>query len=339
MPADLRTQISESLQGFSLKPLREASTDLLNSLGYESKLTADWSLEDFVRLGETSIKPLSAGDKKQLRTLKSLHLIFQVGDAEISTDADLFDSTSTVDEQRIHSYLFFAAELPPDHYTRTALSAIVRAINKPLPMPAFVIFLHGEAISFGIIHRRLHKRDSAKDVLEKVTLIKDIACADPIRAHLEILNDFALENLRNDFGVHNFVSLHRAWEKRLGTFALNERFYREVADWYFWARHQIDDGTIVTPRSVDTDPERSLFLIRLLTRLIFCWFLMEKRLLPRDLFKPESLGKLLRHFDTDGEESGDFYCAVLQNLFFATLNQPTEDRGFRGKSASPKISV
>jgi len=337
MPTDLKTQISESLQGFSSKPLREASTDLLNSLGYESKLTADWSLEDFVRLGETSIKPLSAGDKKQLRTLKSLHLIFQVGDAEISTDADLFDSTSTVDEQRIHSYLFFAAELPPDHYTRTALSAIVRAINKPLPMPAFVIFLHGEAISFGIIHRRLHKRDSAKDVLEKVTLIKDIACADPIRAHLEILNDFALENLRNDFGVHNFVSLHRAWEKRLGTFALNERFYREVADWYFWARHQIDDGTIVTPRSVDTDPERSLFLIRLLTRLIFCWFLMEKRLLPRDLFKPESLGKLLRHFDTDGEESGDFYCAVLQNLFFATLNQPTEDRGFRGKSASGRF--
>ena len=39
---------------------------------------------------------------------------------------------------------FFAADLPPGQYTRTALSTLVRAINKPLPMPALVLFRHGD---------------------------------------------------------------------------------------------------------------------------------------------------------------------------------------------------
>src|SRR5262249_34490409 len=145
------------------------------------------------------------------------------------------DDASVVQATKIESYLFFAAELPPGRYTRTVLSTLVRAVNKPLPMPALVLFHHGDTVSLGIIHRRLHRRDQSRDVLEKVTLIKDIAVADPIRAHLEILNDFAFENLNADFGISNFVGLHEAWQKRLDSYALSNEFYREIADWYFWA--------------------------------------------------------------------------------------------------------
>src|SRR5438045_4793454 len=106
----------------------------------------------------------------------------------------MFDDSTALQTTRIESYLFSAAELPPGQYTRTALSTLVRAVNKPLPMPALVLFKHGDTVSVGIIHRRLHKRDQARDVLEKVTLIKDIAFADPIRAHIEILNDFVVAN-------------------------------------------------------------------------------------------------------------------------------------------------
>ena len=73
---------------------------------------------------------------------------------------------------------------------------------------------------------------------------------------------------------------------------------------------------------MDTDPERSLFLIRMLTRLIFCWFLQEKRLLPGDLFREYHLKALLKDF---GPNDPSFYRAILQNLFFATLNQPQRD--------------
>ena len=53
-------------------------------------------------------------------------------------------------------------------------------------MPAMVIFQHGRLLTFAVIDRRLHKRDESKDVLEKVTLIKDINLGDPHRAHIDI---------------------------------------------------------------------------------------------------------------------------------------------------------
>ena len=50
-----------------------------------------------------------------------------------------------------------------------------------------------EPLTFSIINRRLNKKDESKDVLEKVTLIKDIDFAEPHRAHIEILADLSLE--------------------------------------------------------------------------------------------------------------------------------------------------
>jgi type I restriction-modification system DNA methylase subunit len=328
---DQREAIAAALKDFESYPLPEAATRLFKTIGYESRRTVKIkSVADFRRSWDEN-KCLTDRECEALNTLSSLHLLFQLTDAELTNQTDFFNDPGTLDGTRIHSYLFFAVELPPGAYTRTALSSIARAINKPLPMPALVLFHHGDSLSLAILHRRLNKRENEKDVIEKATLIKDIRFADPIRAHLEILNDFVFTNLDADFGIHNFVGLHNAWQKRLGTFALNETFYREIADWYFWAQHLIADGKIVPPKSVDTDPERSLFLIRVLTRLIFCWFLIEKRLIPADLFRENRLKNLLNDL---GPDNSTYYRAILQNLFFGTLNQPKEDRDFRGRSKS-----
>ncbi|MGH8017134.1 MAG: Eco57I restriction-modification methylase domain-containing protein [Opitutaceae bacterium] len=203
-------------------------------------------------------------------------------------------------------------------------------------MPALVLLRYGDSVSLAILHRRLNKRDASRDVLEKATLIKDIAFADPIRAHVEILNDFALANLAADFGVANFVALHEAWQKRLGSYALSNAFYREIADWYFWAHHQVGDGTIRLPLHCDTEQEKSLFLIRLLTRVVFCWFLVEKRLIPTELFRAHRLQALLKDFHPSRDPKKPdtapaYYRAVLQNLFFGTLNMPPDQRAFREK--------
>ena len=159
-----------------------------------------------------------------------------------------------------------------------------------------------------------------------MTLIKDIRFADPLRAHIEILNDLSLPALYDEFYFHNFVGLQQAWEKRLDTYALNERFYREIADWYFWANQHPD---VIYPRDVKTEDGRSIFIIRLLTRLIFCWFLQEKGLIPHDLFRRRIAERMLHDFSP---KAGTYYQAFLQNLFFATLNQDPEKRGFRLKS-------
>ncbi|HQX61696.1 MAG TPA: Eco57I restriction-modification methylase domain-containing protein, partial [Burkholderiaceae bacterium] len=68
----------------------------------------------------------------------------------------------------------------------------------------------------------------------------------------------------------------------------------------------------------------STSVIRLLTRLIFCWFLKEKGLIPDHLFDQADIAKWLKSLD---EAESSYYHAILQNLFFATLNQPMNAAG------------
>jgi len=338
---DQRENIVTALKGFSGLPLPDAARALFATLGYASErriavATPQQFCEELDPQGR-----LTSRERETLDRLTSLHFLFQLTDAELTSHGDLFDNPSAVQTTQIHSYVFFAAELPEGHYTRTDLSAIARALNKPLSMPALLLLKHGDTVSLAIIHRRLNKRDTERDVLEKATLIKDIRLDDPIRAHLEILNDFALANLDADFGTPSFVKLHEAWQKRLSSYALSNDFYREIADWYFWAHHLAEDGTLRLPEHCDTEQEKSLFLIRLLTRVIFCWFLVEKRLIPADLFRDRPLKKLLKDFKGGADIpvcdlSSSYYHAILQNLFFGTLNMPDDLRSFRDKKKDNK---
>ncbi len=324
--------IESALKDFSKKPLAQAATDLFESLGYTSEKRLVLSPNSREQFLSTFAQGKILNDKSSLSDeWKSIDFLFQLTDDEILAAGPqklLFDSKGSFEGTVIESYLFFAIDLKGTHYTRTALAGITRELNKLFAMPALILFRYGDALTLSIINRRLHKRDQGRDVLEKVTLIKDIAYADPIRGHLEILNDFVLENLDTTYGVSNFVALHNAWQKRLGSYALSNDFYREIVDWYFDAHHQVDGGKIRLPQHCDTEEEKSLFLIRLLTRVIFCWFLVEKRLLPAELFRDHPLKKLLKDVSS---ESSSYYHAVLQNLFFGTLNMPIEQRGFRKK--------
>ncbi|MCX8029918.1 MAG: BREX-1 system adenine-specific DNA-methyltransferase PglX, partial [Brevinematales bacterium] len=63
-------------------------------------------------------------------------------------------------------------------------------------------------------------------------------------------------------------------------------------------------------------------LIRLLTRLIFVWFLKEKGLIPEEIFDPAFLEGVVKDFGKDC----NYYNVILQNLFFTTLNTYPEER-------------
>jgi adenine-specific DNA-methyltransferase len=321
--------IEEGLKGFSSLSLEQASLKLFDVLGYRSEKrlvlrsnNAATFLENFVHQ-----KPFNK-EQALLDDWETVDFLFQLTDAEIQSGGQgslEFSSKGKFEGANIESYLFFAIKLKKPRYTRTQLAVITRAVNRLFSMPVMLLFRHGDTITFSIIRRRIHKRDESKDVLERVTLIKDIRFAEPLRAHIEILNDLSLPVLYDEFYFHNFVGLHQAWEKRLDTYALNERFYREIADWYFWATQHPD---LVYPRDVKTEDGRSIFIIRLLTRLIFCWFLQEKGLIPHGLFRRRVAERMLHDFSP---KAGTYYMAFLQNLFFATLNQESEKRGFRKK--------
>ena len=121
---------------------------------------------------------------------KSVDFLFQLTDEEIRTSANQqfdFESKGAYNGSIINSYLFFAIELKGSHYSRTALAGITREVNKLFDMPALILFRHGNTLTLAIINRRLHKRETGKDVLEKVTLIQDIQLTNTHRAHIDIL--------------------------------------------------------------------------------------------------------------------------------------------------------
>jgi adenine-specific DNA-methyltransferase len=184
-------------------------------------------------------------------------------------------------------------------------------------MPVMVFFKHQGRLTIAVINRRTNKIDESKDVLGKVTLIREINFAHPHTGHLDILSSLALSNLVHPQKrpITDFDTLHAAWEQIFNIELLNERFYRELANWYFWALPQVSFPADLEP---DEEKRNATGLIRLLTRLIFCWFLKEKGLIPEKLFHETDIKGLLRDFDDD---SSSYYQAILQNLFFATLNQ------------------
>ena len=190
-------------------------------------------------------------------------------------------------------------------------------------MPVFILFKNGEYLTLSVINRRLHKRDASKDVLEKVTLIKDIRFAAPHRAHIEILYDLSFDILYDRYRFTSFVGLHEAWRNTLDSEKLNKRFYRELATWYFWALREV---TFPSQNKIPENTRNPINVIRLITRIIFVWFVKEKGLIPESIFNRQKAAQLLKDFSPD---SSSYYKAVLQNLFFATLSTKMGDRKFR----------
>ena len=184
-----------------------------------------------------------------------------------------------------------------------------------------VIFQHSQAITFAVIDRRLHKRNESKDVLEKVTLIKDINLDEPHRAHIDILFDLSLSDLYRQHQFSDFLGLHQAWKATLDTEALNRQFYQRLFNWFEWA---VSEGKFPTTETKELSPQEHV--IRLITRILFVWFIKEKRLVSAKLFDETQMRALLKDHDFDDGDS--YYRTVLQNLFFATLNTEIEKRGF-----------
>ncbi|MBU1635402.1 hypothetical protein KJ762_12960, partial [bacterium] len=298
---NIQSNIKQFKDGEFLTHAEELFTTLGYASDYKAKLDKKYLCDHHLNQEKTLIKSWLNAD-----------LLFQVTGDDISKQELLFEANFNID--RIQSYLFYAIELEPKTYPRGALAQITREVNKLFPMPVFILFKYGDYLTFAIIDRRQNKKDEFRDVLEKVTLIKDISIASPHRAHIEILFDLSFEELRHNFKFTNFRELHAAWQKTLDTKELNKKFYRELSAWYFYAKQNV-----LFPDDVekDADKRNSINLIRLITRLIFVWFVKEKGLVPEELFDEDFLKDILNYSDKTGST---YYKAILQNLFFATLN-------------------
>lgn len=147
---------------------------------------------------------------------------------------------------------------------------------------------------------------------------KGIACYTPNKYLNAAGRVTSIEDLRNRFSVE----------------VLTKEFYQELSDWYAWAIK-----IIRFPNNIDDKEDDDKFnnegAIRLITRLIFVWFLKQRNLIPNEFFDEnylrEKLIKDFKPYQMDGllHDRGEvkYYTAILQNLFFAMLNCPITSEG------------
>ena len=330
-------EIHSAIQAFGSQAVAQAAIGLLSTLGYQSDkhLDVPSSPDGFFDRVDTDGKLNRAN--AHLQDWESVHFLFQLTNDEIPSLAYgqtvMISGDNSYQKGLIGSFVYVAIELNRQEWSRSDLAKITREVNKAFPMPVIVLFRHGGLISLAVIDRRVNKRDASLDVIDnrRIAIIKDIKIGSPHRAHVEILNDFALKNLDERHTPSNFRDLYEAYIRVLSVKELNKRFYNELYDWYWWSVRECEfpNGQVWETEPTKREAQKSVAVIRLLTRLIFVWFIKEKDLVPEKLFRLEYLTDLLKESPTAAPEKTTYYKAILQNLFFSTLNTEPGENGER----------
>ena len=324
----IRQQAKDALGCFadSEVTLRDSAKMLLGVLGYESNRTRRIkSVSEFLEIAESSSsEKLTKKQRPVFNSWKKVDIVFQLTSDEIPSGSEGEDLPDGVrfDSGQKDSFLFLVVDLKNKEegtWSRSHLANATRIVNRLFSyLPVIILYRYGSFVTLAAVHRRPHRKVQDKEVLSKVSLIKDIDINQPHRAHIDILCELRLGKLIKD-GVRNFDDLHAEWEEILDIAVLNKKFYKEIFEWFKRA--------VAACRFLDDGDEGSAEgqTIRLITRLLFIWFLREKGLVPKDMFSEAFAAKTLKEHDAD---NSNYFKAVLQNLFFATLNTRIEDRTF-----------
>ena len=122
---------------------------------------------------------------------------------------------------------------------------------------------------------------------------------------------------------------------RFSVEVLTKEFYNELSDWYAWAIQIIRFPNNINDKTDDAK-YNSESAIRLITRLIFVWFLKQRHLISEEFFDESYIANnLIAEFSPHKTEGlfkqksfeSKYYKAILQNLFFAMLNSPITAEG------------
>ncbi len=264
----MKENILQSLEKFSRGNLSENALNLFQTLGYESTRQQPFDDKSFENFAEYITDESNFNRKNAFADeWQYVDLLFQLTGDELSKQVSIFKDTSI--DQRINSYLFFVIELKEASYNRTKLSQITREVNKVFQIPVMILFKYGTFLTLAVIDRRPNKIDENKDVLRKVTLIKDINFQNPHRAHIENLYDLSLEQLQANHRISDFLSLHNAWQKTLDVELVTNKFFKDY-------RKVFDKVEIAVETYIEDKETARLFTQRLFNRLMFIYFVQKK---------------------------------------------------------------
>ena len=323
-----------NLNIFNTTNLFEAATQLFQSLG--------------IKLNSNTAEPLPVKDLlkqhyKDNSTFKTIDITYFIGiiDNTVFQATGMFDVNYSYKEalqqgdKTYDGLMLFALELSKQP-TRTEISDLTRTFNRisqKMPVALVLKYKTGEEACFSIaISERFKYKQNWRqgEKAGKVIILRDIHTLTTHAGHERILLD-----LVKPVGVINYEQLHHHWLQVLDVNILNKKFFQDLANWYFWA---MDIVSFPDDLEKKKDVRNATNLIRLITRVVFIWFIKEKSLVPNTLFNKLHLDAILKDFNKN-KKSQNYYHAILQNLFFGTLNQKMNERKFAKDGGNIKTNV
>jgi len=314
------------LRKFITEPLFGASAALLDHLHIQFNNDVTRTPVSFESLHPM---PLTKALQAVLPKVERTYFIGTVDEASLSGHAegtDIDDVTSQAAEGRYAGMMIFAVDVySGESLTRTEMATLTRGFNRIAAAQPVILFVRlGNQLALATCERSDYAqqwRDGEK--LGKVSILRGINCEHPHRGHIDILESIG------DKPYPTFEELYKHWMQVFSSELLTKKFYSELSDWYARAVQ-----VARFPNDLNTNQDDAKFnhesCIRLITRLIFVWFLKQKHLIPEEFFDEQYIREhFIDEFNPherktllyDSEQS-KYYRLILQNLFFAMLNCP-----------------
>ncbi|MDY2633465.1 MAG: Eco57I restriction-modification methylase domain-containing protein [Prevotella sp.] len=163
-----------------------------------------------------------------------------------------------------------------------------------------------------------HKKGSQKDVTDSKRYTFLLGPGQSCRT--------AAENFRKLYESRGALDVAKI-ETAFSVEALTKQFYRDLFEWYQWAVSDASNITFPNDTAIEDDDRDDIEkkIIRMITRIMFVWFIKQKELVPDRIFDADFLSTILKDFDPYSKTEGNYYNAILQNLFFGTLNRAIKD--------------
>lgn len=216
-------------------------------------------------------------------------------------------------------------------YCRLESDALLRGHERPIvnrltrehPYALFVFSNKGRT-DWHFLNVKYDEEADKRRLLRRIT----VRPGEGLRTAAERMQMLDLETISQDLFALSPLTIQQRHDDAFDVEKVTKDFYREIANWYFWALKHV---TFPKDAPKEEDGRDHISVIRLITRLIFCWFIREKGLIPDVLFDEPKLAGMLDGFAPGKTRNRDsvYYRAILQNLFFATLNTEMDQRGWR----------
>ena len=136
-----------------------------------------------------------------------------------------------------------------------------------------------------------------------------------------VSKEFTNKTFLQRIGDGDFSSLEKI-KDAFSVEKVTKEFYQDIANWYFWAVQSVS-----FPKDAEGENSRNIAVIRLITRMIFIWFMREQGLVPKNLFEEKVFSQCLKMFLPKAQPITKQFCKI----YFCHVKHQKDERKFRSE--------